>query len=48
MHPLDFSKTFELECDAFDVGICSLLLQGGKPIAYFSKTFMVPPSTIPL
>jgi len=34
---LDFSKTFELECDASSVGVGTLLLQGGHPIAYFSE-----------
>ena len=32
-----FSKTFELECDVFGVGIGYVLLQGGHPIAYFSE-----------
>jgi len=33
----NFSKTFELECDALGVGIGFVLLQGGHPIAYFSE-----------
>nr|KYP33985.1 Retrovirus-related Pol polyprotein from transposon 17.6 [Cajanus cajan] len=34
---LNFSRTFELECDASGVGIGVVLLQGGHPIAYFSE-----------
>jgi len=33
----NFSKTFELECDASAVGIGAVLLQGGHPIAYLSE-----------
>jgi hypothetical protein len=34
---LDFSKSFELECDASGIGIGGMLLQDGKPMAYFSE-----------
>jgi hypothetical protein len=36
----DFGKTFELECDASGIRISGVLLQEGKPIAYFSENLM--------
>jgi len=33
----NFTKTFEIECDASNIGIRAILLQVGHPIAYFSE-----------
>jgi hypothetical protein len=38
----DFGKTFELECDASGIRIGGVLLQKGKPIAYFSEKLSGP------
>jgi len=33
----NFAKSFEIECDASNVGIRVVLIQDGHPIAYFSE-----------
>ena len=38
----NFAKSFEIECDASNVGRRDVLLQEGHPIAYFSKKLSGP------
>uniref|UniRef100_A0A0A9EBP6 Reverse transcriptase/retrotransposon-derived protein RNase H-like domain-containing protein n=1 Tax=Arundo donax TaxID=35708 RepID=A0A0A9EBP6_ARUDO len=38
----DFNKIFELKCDASGISLGSVLLQEGKPVAYFSEKLSRP------
>jgi hypothetical protein len=38
----DFNKTFELECDDSGIGLCGVLLQERKLVAYFSEKLSGP------
>jgi hypothetical protein len=38
----NFNKIFELECDASGIGLGGVLLQDGKPVAYFSEKLSGP------
>ena len=33
----DFTKTFDIECDALGIGMGGMMMQEGRPIAYFSE-----------
>jgi hypothetical protein len=39
---LDFNKTFELECDASELGLAGVLLEERKLVAYFSEKLSGP------
>ena len=43
----NFGKTFELECNASGIGIGGVLMQDGKPVAYYSEKLHGPILIIP-
>ena len=38
LHSIDESKAFVVECDASEVAVCATLNQGGRPVAFMSRT----------
>ncbi|KAL0445641.1 UNVERIFIED_CONTAM: hypothetical protein Slati_1692000 [Sesamum latifolium] len=42
-----FGKTFEIKCDASGIGIRGVLMQGDRPIAYFSEKLSGPTPNYP-
>lgn len=41
MKAIDESLTFSVETDASDIALAAVLTQGGRPVAFYSRTFQV-------
>ena len=38
LHSINERKAFVVECDASEVAVCATLNQGGRPVAFMSRT----------
>lgn len=47
LQPPDFAKDFVIDFDAFGIGFGAILCQGGRPIAFFSKSIATHQAQLP-